>query len=170
MYRLLVTLSRECQDPGEYVGPAWGLTEPVIRVRCSQELPEAPAVEAETPETGISVTAAEKFLDPIPVDEKMPDRSGHSVALTVGRLVHKAMELWRFSDEMGIESVLQEAFRKILMQADDLNTEEQHEALDKAVMLLTRFRDSSVRKEIEAAEKRWHELPFSFSGKTFTSR
>ena len=53
------------------------------------------------------------------------------------------------------------------MQTDNLNTAEQQAVRDKAVMLLSRFRKSEAWTTINAAEERWHELPFSFSGRNF---
>ena len=100
-------------------------------------------------------------------EKSEPRDSDHTAALTVGKLVHKGLELWRFPDENRTDPVLEEAFRKILMQTDNLNTAEQQTVREKAVMLLSRFRKSEAWTTINAAEERWHELPFSFSGRNF---
>ena len=73
-----------------------------------------------------------------------------------------------FPTENGIDPVLDESFRKILLQTDNLDSAEQQTVLEKAQMLLARFRDSKERQDIESAEKRWHEIPFSFTKWNYT--
>ena len=67
-----------------------------------------------------------------------------------------------------MDPVLEEAFRRVLMQADKLDPAEQQAVLEKAQMLLSRFRKSEAFSIIGSAEERRHEIPFSFAKGNFT--
>ena len=167
--RSLSPLPGECMEPGEYVGPAWGDEGQSVRIRCSRELPAVPVDDSKPSETEITIAGDCRLLQPIIKPKKMKPRGAeHTAALTVGKLVHKGIELWRFPTENGIDPVLEESFRKILLQTDNLDSAEQQAVLEKAQMLLARFRDSKERLDIESAEKRWHEIPFSFTKWNYT--
>ena len=172
--RALSLLPEECMEPGEYVGPAWGDEGQTVRIRCSAELPDAPFGGSKTPDTEIEIAGDCTLLQPVikPREQKPREQqkkvTDHTAALTVGKLVHKGIELWRFPDEKGPGPVLEEAFRKILLLTDNLDPAKRQTVLEKAEMLLSRFRDSKERLEIGSAEKRWHEIPFSFTKWNYT--
>ena len=167
--RSLSPLPVECMEPGEYVGPAWGDEGHSVRIRCSRELPAVPVDDSKPSDTEITIAGDCRLLQPITKPKKLKKRGAeHTAALTVGKLVHKGIELWRFPTENGIDPVLEESFRKILLQTDNLDSAEQQTVLEKAQMLLARFRDSKERQDIESAEKRWHEIPFSFTKWNYT--
>ena len=156
-------------EPGEYVGPAWGDEGQSVRIRCSRELPAVPVDDSKPSDIEITIAGDCRLLQPITKPKKLKKRGAeHTAALTVGKLVHKGIELWRFPTENGIDPVLEESFRKILLQTDNLDSAEQQAVLEKAQMLLARFRDSKERLDIESAEKRWHEIPFSFTKWNYT--
>ncbi len=167
--RALLPLPGECTEPGEYIGPAWGEDGQQVRIRCSTELPAVPFEDAKTPDAEIAISGDCSLLLPVTKTGKQRKRSPeHTAALTVGKLVHMGMELWRFPAENGIDPVLEDAFRRILLQTDNLDSGDQQSVLEKAEMLLGRFRDSKERLLIESAEKRWHEIPFSFTKRNYT--
>lgn len=167
LIRMLRPLSQECMVPGEYIGPAWGAEGQAVFIRCSNLLPIAPT---ETQSTFANSMVNDDFslLDPLPFKNKEPRKEEHKAAATVEKLVHKGLELWRFPDEKQDDPVLTEAFRKILFQADSLNSEEQRSVHEKAVMLLSRFKDSDTFHLIESTSERWHEIPFSFPAGVIT--
>ncbi len=160
--RGLADLPEEWLQPGEYTGPAWGTDGQAVMVRCVSEMPAVPS------DIGVAAGAEETdnddftLLDPICVQEKSTRDSEHTAALTVGRLVHKGIELWRFPEGEKKDPVLEAAFQKILMRTDRLTPDEQRSVLDKAELLLSRFRQSDEYSLIESAEDRRHEIPFSF--------
>ncbi len=167
--RALSPLPGECMEPGEYTGPAWGDEGQSVRIRCSDKLPEVPFDDSKTSDEEIRIAGDCSLLQPIIKPRKQQKRRpDHTAALTVGKLVHKGIELWRFPGEKGIDPVLGDAFGKILLQTDNLDTGERQAVLEKAEMLLSRFRDSKERLDIESADKRWHEIPFSFTKWDYT--
>ncbi len=89
-------------------------------------------------------------------------------SLTVGKRVHKGIEIWQCSDGENNNPALESALDKILLQNDRLSESEQKAALDKAKLLLTRFRDSEFYSRCENAEVRLHEQPFSLPVRNFT--
>ena len=166
--RLTADLSDEMLQSGNHVGPAWGIGGETVMVRCCSELPEAPEFSAVGAAPELTVSTDCSLIDPLPVRPEIPRSPEHTAALTVGKLVHKGIELWRFPDENGSDPVLQEAFRKILMQTESLDAGEQRAVLEKAEMLLSRFRKSDAFTFLESAEERRHEIPFSFMKRNFT--
>ena len=155
-------------QPGENIGPAWGLGRETVMIRCSSELPTTPAFSQDQAVSEITVRNDCSLMDPLPERTVKPRRPGNPFALAVGNLVHKGMELWRFPEKNRSDPVLKDAFRKMLMLSDNLDTGEQEAAIEKAEMLLSRFRKSEAFSLIESAEERWHEIPFSFTKWNFT--
>ncbi len=165
--RALADLPAEWLQPGEYTGPAWGADGQAVMVRCASEIPEIPSDAAAVSRTEEPAENDFSLLDPIPVRIQEPRPPEHTAALTVGKLVHKGIELWRFPEEGTVDPVLDEVFRKILMQTDRLAPDEQLPVLEKARMLLSRFRNSEAFSIIASAESRRHEIPFSFMNGNF---
>ena len=167
--RMLAPLPPECMESGEYTGPAWGNDGLSVRIRRCMELPEIPCGDSDKSDGEIKIAGDCTLLQPVIKPRKQEKRRpDHTPALTVGKLVHKGIELWRFPDENGIDPILKKTFQKILLQTDNLNSSEQQAVLEKTEMLLARFRDSNIRMRVEHAEKRWHEIPFSFSKRLYT--
>ncbi|MCD4672556.1 MAG: UvrD-helicase domain-containing protein [Anaerolineaceae bacterium] len=75
----------------------------------------------------------------------------------VGKMVHKAIELWLFPDSLQLKPMLESTARTAGLA--------QHAQIIKAVRhseeLLTRLQKHPLRKEIEEAAERHHELPYS---------
>ncbi|MBR6088520.1 MAG: UvrD-helicase domain-containing protein, partial [Anaerolineaceae bacterium] len=167
--RMLFPLTQECPDDGEYAGPAWGIEGLSVWIRCCKELPAVPFEDVNPSGARIEIAGDYSLLGPAAEQRQQKSRSPeHTAALTVGKLVHKGLELWRFPDENGIDTVLRDAFDRVLLQTDNLDPDERQTVLEKAEMLLARFRDSEVRKLIETAEDRRHEIPFSFTRRNTT--
>ena len=166
--RLTAELPDEMLQPGENTGPAWGLGGDTVMVRCCSELPAEPACSQDQKVMEMTVRNDCSLMDPLPERPVKPRRPGNPFSLAVGKLVHKGMELWRFPQENKSDPVLKDAFRNILMQTDNLDPGEQQAVIEKAEMLLLRFRQSEVFPIIESAEERWHEIPFSFTKRDFT--
>ena len=82
-------------------------------------------------------------------------------------MVHKGIEIWQFPDEENNNPILEGALDKLLLQSDRLSEPEQKAALDKAKLLLMRFRNSDFYSRCEKAEVRFHEQPFSIPVKNF---
>lgn len=156
-------------EDGEHIGPAWGDNQQqTVRVYCSSQLPEKPAVPEKSFGLAGTVDGDCSLLLPLPAKEADPRTPEHTVALTVGKLVHKGMELWRFPDGKLTDPVLADAFRKILLLNGSLNSDEQRSIQEKAFALLSRFKDSDVFQFVASAVERWHEIPFSFPAGNFT--
>ena len=166
--RLISGIPDEMLQPGDNVSPAWGIEGEAVKVRCSSELPAVPDIFPEGAVSEITVGSDCSLMAPLPERREKPRRPEHTAALTVGKLVHKGIEMWRFPDQTGPDPVLRETFRKILMQTDNLDIAEQQAVLEKAETLLLRFKNSKAFSFIESAEKRWPELPFSLTIRNYT--
>ena len=166
--RLILDFPEEMLQDGDHIGPAWGIEGETVLVRCCSVLPEIPSAVPGGPASEISLKNDTSLMDPLPARAVKPRNPEHTAALTVGKLVHRGLELWRFPDENGMDPVLEEAFRRVLMQADKLDPAEQQAVLEKAEMLLSRFRKSEAFSIIGSAEERRHEIPFSFAKGNFT--
>lgn len=160
--RSLEKFPDEWFEDGVHTGPAWGMEGETVRVWCASELPEIP--EEPKKESGRRRTVVEdcSLLQPLPDREMKPRSPEHTAALTIGKLVHKGIELWRFPENGRSDPVLEDAFSRVLMQTDRLDAEEKNRVIEKANMLLARFRKSEAFERINSASQRWHELPFSY--------
>ncbi len=113
--------------------------------------------------TGCSLLPAlEMKKESIPVAERADAEI--SFGLTVGRLVHKALELWIFPDDAELRPMLE----KMLISQTDLSEELRSKALERTVTLLRRFQKSSLYAEIMNADVQMHEVPYSIPMKNFT--
>ena len=166
--RLTADLPDEMLQPSGHTGPAWGIGGETVMIRCCSALPEIPSFSQDQALSELTVRNDSSLMDPLPERPEKPRSPEHTAALTVGKLVHKGIELWRFPDGNGIDPVPEEAFRKVLMQTDNLGTDEQQAVLERAEMLLSRFRKSEAFSFIGSAEERWPEIPFSFTSRNYT--
>lgn len=82
--------------------------------------------------------------------------------ITVGSLVHKALELWLFPDD----DVLLPVMQRMLINRTDLSESQRERALTQSLTLLTRFRAAPLYQEITHADRRFHELPYSLTVRT----
>lgn len=77
---------------------------------------------------------------------------------TIGKLVHKSLQLWLFPEDPRLTEMLAtEAYNQGLVSA-----QQRQDAADRVCELLGRLRDHPLWAEIEAAEERYSELPYSF--------
>ena len=166
--RVITEFPDEWLEAGEHTGSAWGIEGQAVRVRCCSALPVVPDAPMGLPDSEVSVRDDYSLLAPISAGRESERGSEHTAALTVGRLVHKGLEMWHFPGENRNGPELGEAFRKILMQTDNLDPAEQQAVREKAEMLLSRFRDSDARLFVESFGKCWHEIPFSFTKGIYT--
>ena len=168
MFRAMWHLPDECWDGETYIGPAYGFDGNTILFRCFAESPELPGQSVENIETEEPPEADISLLAEIPVREPVDHERENDFSLTVGKMVHKGIEIWQFPAGEKNNPVLDAAMDKILLQSDRLSESEQKAALDKAILLLTRFRNSEFYSRCENAEVRLHEQPFSLPVKNFT--
>ena len=167
--RAVRNMPDEDLQPGDNTLAAWGINGQTVLIRICTKLPEVPPVSAAVNVSAAAVKHDFSLLDPIGTRSFESKREEHTAALTVGKLVHKGMELWRFPESSDLnDPVLANAFKKILMCSDSLDEGEQRAVQEKAVGLLNRFRNSDVFLKIDRAAERRHELPFSYTGKNFT--
>jgi hypothetical protein len=75
----------------------------------------------------------------------------------IGHMVHKAIELWLFPDNPRLQRLLQASALDYGLAQPDQRTA----AVNRANELLQRFYESPLRKEIEEAAERYHEVPYS---------
>ena len=77
--------------------------------------------------------------------------------VVIGRMVHKAIELWMFPDNPQLSQLLEAA----AFDAGLAQPAQRAAAVSQATKLLSRLSDSPLRLEIEDASQRFHELPYS---------
>ena len=168
MIRAMQQLPDACWNDEIYIGPAYGFDGNTILIRCLAEKPEKTEQIAVRNEKREPPSADISLLAEIPVREPVEHVRENDFSLTVGKMVHKGIEIWKFPDEENNNPVLDSALEKILLQNDRLSESEMKAALDKAKLLLTRFRNSDFYLRCENAEARYHEQPFSLPVKNFT--
>lgn len=75
----------------------------------------------------------------------------------VGKMVHKAIEMWRFPGDPSLVQLLEAvAYNEGLAESTQVKA-----ALEEAVKLLKRFAGHPLRSEIETAIEVFHEVPYS---------
>jgi len=82
----------------------------------------------------------------------------------VGKMVHKAIELWKFPGEPALQNVLETT----AFQADLSLASQREDAVRRAVELLTRLQEHPLRQDIEGADERHHEIPYSIMAGDFS--
>jgi len=164
--RILEQVPSEYLDDEEYEGPAFGQDTPVLFFRHRFEPLEFSGNDI-TEKTHERQIVDPSLLMPISARPFTIRREDRSFALAVGNMVHKGLELWRFPVNPEDESILKEAFENVLLSNERLDRESCSKAIEKAMLLLRRFRSSEIYERITRAKKRWHELPFSLPGKGF---
>jgi len=119
----------------------------------------------ETDETPIHASIKEEPVDPILVDEEAVEEHSWRVSgdLTlippgvVGSMVHKALELWTFPGDPALADLLETAaFQAGLSLASHRKSSIRH-----ATELLDRLGAHPLKAEIEGADERYHELPYT---------
>ena len=166
--RVMEQIPSEYFDEEEYSGPAFGQDTSVLFFRHRTEPPEITGNDSSEEFGENRIVPDTSLLMPILARPFTINREDHSFSLAVGNMVHKGLELWRFPDDPSGELILKEAFDNIVLSNERLDRESCDKALEKAMILLRRFRSSEVYDRINQAEKRWHELPFSLPGRGFT--
>ena len=167
MFRAMRQLPDVCWSEETYTGPAYGFDGNTILFRCQAESPETTCQSAENNENIKLPEADVSLLAEIPVREPVEHVRDNDFSLTVGKMVHKGIEIWQFPDGENNNPVLDGALDKILLQSERLSESEQKEVLEKAKLLLARFRNSDFCSRCENAEVRLHEQPFSLPVKDF---
>lgn len=164
--RIWKNLPKDFLNSGSYLGPAFEQNENVLLVQtCSElNLPDENYNEV-IMKTQIR-DLDDSLIGSIPSTPFIVKAEDHSFELTVGKMVHKGIELWTFPDEKGSENKLHAVFEQIMLQSERLSESDRLKAVEKSLALLRRFRESDVFSRIEKTKKRWHELPFSLPTKT----
>ena len=168
MFRAMQQFPDACWNEETYTGPAYGFDGNTILFRCLAESPETPGQSAENNESEKPPEADVSLLAEIPAREPAEYEKENDFSLTVGKMVHKGIEIWQFPDGENKNPFLESALDKILLQSDRLSESEQKAALDKAKLLLMRFRNSDFYSRCENAEMRLHEQPFSLPVKNYS--
>ena len=83
-------------------------------------------------------------------------RLPHAPQWLIGSIVHEALALWRFPDDDFEPWAISRAQALGLQEPSQL-----HDAADSAARLLRRFQASNLYAEIQHAQRRLHELPYS---------
>ncbi|MHB9034443.1 MAG: PD-(D/E)XK nuclease family protein, partial [Anaerolineae bacterium] len=78
-------------------------------------------------------------------------------AKAFGRVVHKALEMWLFPGDTGLDNVLESA----ALGAGYVAADQRSDAIRHALRLLARLHDHPLFEEIRGAEERYHELPYT---------
>lgn len=128
-----------------------------------KETPDASLVEAKRPflqDSVLTVASIEATNDDIPnrVWQVVPTaKRPEAPAWVIGSLVHEALALWRFPAPGFDEWVTARAREYGLTDASQLG-----HAQTETARLLHRFQQHDLYQEIASAEKRLHELPYSY--------
>jgi len=72
-------------------------------------------------------------------------------------MIHKAIELWVFPGNPGMQQLLEASG----LDAGLAHKEQRTAAVSHSMVLLKRFYDSPLRTEIDEAAERYHELPYT---------
>ncbi|NOZ71020.1 MAG: UvrD-helicase domain-containing protein, partial [Chloroflexi bacterium] len=84
----------------------------------------------------------------------------HAPAWAVGKLVHHALQFWRFPDDDVFDAWLAAYARTLGM----VEPAQMRQAMQQASRMLRRFQNSALAREIAMAEVRQHEVPYVLSG------
>ena len=131
----------------------------------TSELNRDEPLAANIPQESNSVPIYAPLLEPMPPEDQpediLPWRVTGSIAAipagVIGQMVHKAIELWLFPDNPNLIPLLETAAQN----AGLAQLSQQTAAVRQAINYLARLQNHPLRKEIEAATERYHELPYS---------
>ena len=85
-------------------------------------------------------------------DDRVP---GH----ILGSMVHKAIQRWLFPGDPHLKDLLEMATFNAGLASEKLR----HDAVDRAIELLVRLRQHPIWEEINSAQERYAELPYTFT-------
>jgi ATP-dependent exoDNAse (exonuclease V) beta subunit len=77
--------------------------------------------------------------------------------VAIGKMVHKAIELWLFPGNPRLPKILE----AVALDEGLAQTNQRESAISNATELLTRFYESPIHAEIESAFECYHEVPYS---------
>jgi ATP-dependent exoDNAse (exonuclease V) beta subunit len=142
----------------------------VLTPESTAPLPAQPAVAREWPESAVEplyrplLLAEPEIEDPDPADLPRPWRAAgdslHPPAEAVGRLVHHAIQRWLFPGSPDLKRVLE----TVALEAGLGDSVQRAEAVRLAEMLLARMQNHPLWQEIDMAEARYHEVPYTHFG------
>ncbi len=75
----------------------------------------------------------------------------------LGRMVHKAIQRWQFPGSAGLEALLS----TVALESGLVDPQERERAIQESTELLGRFRGHQLWQEMDLADKRVHEVPYS---------
>jgi len=100
-----------------------------------------------------STTSAEFESEPAEIQEGILGKK-------VGILVHKALEIWTFPQETGFSPLMEQ----MSIELKELTESQQESAIQRTIQLLSAFQESAIWQEINAADARYHEIPYDMPG------
>jgi ATP-dependent exoDNAse (exonuclease V) beta subunit len=112
---------------------------PLIQQSVSEDVPEEETDTKEQPVWRVTGADEQRF------------------GIVLGRMVHCAIQHWRLPGDDGLERILQ----IIALENGLVDPAEQERAIREASTLLARLRSHSLWTEIDQAQKRQHEVPYS---------
>lgn len=149
---------------------AWTISGHPVRAIAFQEVQaEAWMSDAETAETPAAAAPLYQPLDEPRIvqethdepEESRPWRAtgegAHVPPGVIGQMVHKAIELWLFPDDARLIPMLE----TLTLSAGLASKGQRIAAVRRAVELLGRLRAHTLWEEIDSADERYHEVPYS---------
>ena len=82
----------------------------------------------------------------------------------VGILVHKALEIWTFPQEIGFDPFMEQ----MSLELNELTELQRESAVQRTKQLLSAFHESAICQEINASNARYHELPYDIPGISYS--
>jgi ATP-dependent helicase/nuclease subunit A len=77
--------------------------------------------------------------------------------IVVGKMVHKAMQRWQFPGDSGLARLLE----MVVLESELVNPVERERAIQAAMEMLSRFQEHPLWRELDGAQERLHEVPYS---------
>ncbi|MGC4098975.1 MAG: 3'-5' exonuclease [Nitrospira sp.] len=126
---------------------------------------KAGSIPSETSET---LPLYQPVIEPLPIIESYDEpeekhlwratgAGAHVPPGVIGKMVHKAIELWLFADNSRLIPFLETA----VLSAGLASPEQRVEAIQRTMELLQRLREHPIWDEIDACPERYHEVPYS---------
>ncbi len=88
----------------------------------------------------------------------LPDPSQAPSQEVIGKILHRAMQFWFFTDQPGLDAFL----RQTALEFGVIDEKPQQVAVEKVSLYLERFLQSALYETIHRAKQRFHEIPYSF--------